>query len=92
MTDSVSMIEILPSLLSADFAHLGQHIAQVEAAGAKIVDIVVPQAEQAQPYIMGTLMVADAADRHRIALAEQPDSFGEEVLRRSVRVSRHATR
>jgi len=37
MTDSVQMIEILPSLLSADFARLGDHIAEVEAAGATML-------------------------------------------------------
>ena len=37
MTDSVQMIEILPSLLSADFARLGEHIAEVEAAGASML-------------------------------------------------------
>lgn len=37
MTDSVQMIEILPSLLSADFARLGAHIAEVEAAGATML-------------------------------------------------------
>lgn len=31
------MIEILPSLLSADFSRLGEQIAQVEAAGAKML-------------------------------------------------------
>ncbi|MBI2686569.1 MAG: ribulose-phosphate 3-epimerase [Acidobacteria bacterium] len=31
------MIEILPSLLSADFARLGAHIADVEAAGASML-------------------------------------------------------
>lgn len=37
MTGSVQMIEILPSLLSADFARLGAHIADVEAAGASML-------------------------------------------------------
>lgn len=37
MTDSVQMIDILPSLLSADFARLGAHIAEVEAAGATML-------------------------------------------------------
>lgn len=37
MKDSVQMIEILPSLLSADFARLGAHISEVEQAGAKML-------------------------------------------------------
>src|SRR5271154_2662677 len=33
------MIEILPSLLSADFAHLGDEIARVERAGASFLHV-----------------------------------------------------
>ena len=44
--------------------------------------LTIPNAEHAQPHIMGTLMVSDAADMHREAMAAQPDTFGEEVLRR----------
>ena len=33
------MVEILPSILSADFARLGEHIAQVEAGGASILHL-----------------------------------------------------
>ena len=33
------MVEILPSLLAADFAHLGEEIAKVEQAGASILHV-----------------------------------------------------
>jgi len=33
------MIEILPSILAADFAHLGEEIAKVESAGASILHV-----------------------------------------------------
>jgi ribulose-phosphate 3-epimerase len=33
------MIEILPSILSADFARLGDQVAQLEAAGCRSLDI-----------------------------------------------------
>jgi ribulose-phosphate 3-epimerase len=33
------MVEILPSILAADFAHLGEEIAKVESAGASILHV-----------------------------------------------------
>jgi ribulose-phosphate 3-epimerase len=33
------MVEILPSLLAADFAHLGEEIAKVEHAGASMLHV-----------------------------------------------------
>ena len=33
------MIEVLPSILSADFAHLGDEIAKVERAGASFLHV-----------------------------------------------------
>ncbi len=54
----------------------------LEAAGARLVDITIPRAEEAQARLMGTVMAADAADVHRAAMEHQPETFGEEVLRR----------
>ncbi len=63
-------------------SHVRAAAKALEAAGATLVDVTIPNAEHAQPHIMGTLMVSDAADMHRNAMAAQPDTFGEEVLRR----------
>jgi aspartyl-tRNA(Asn)/glutamyl-tRNA(Gln) amidotransferase subunit A len=55
---------------------------ELEAAGAKLMDIDIPDADQAQANTMGALLVADAADVHRDAMTQAPESFGSEVLRR----------
>ncbi|HEU0121853.1 MAG TPA: ribulose-phosphate 3-epimerase [Bryobacteraceae bacterium] len=74
------MIEILPSLLSADFARLGAHIAEVEKAGAKMLhfDVMdghfVPNLTIGTPVLQSIRKVTKAhIDVHLMIL--NPDSY-----------------
>jgi aspartyl-tRNA(Asn)/glutamyl-tRNA(Gln) amidotransferase subunit A len=53
-----------------------------EAAGAKLVDVIVPRAEESHPRTSLCLLAADMADLHRERMKNQPDLIGAEVLRR----------
>jgi aspartyl-tRNA(Asn)/glutamyl-tRNA(Gln) amidotransferase subunit A len=54
----------------------------LERAGARLIDIVVPSAEQAQTNIHICTARADMADIHRNEMELRPDAIGPEVLRR----------
>lgn len=54
----------------------------LERAGAHLVDVDVPNAEDAQAHTMSSIILADMADAHRGRMEEQPDTIGPEVLRR----------
>ena len=53
-----------------------------EAAGATLVDVIVPRAEESHPRTSLCLLAADMADLHRERMKNQPDLIGSEVLRR----------
>jgi Asp-tRNA(Asn)/Glu-tRNA(Gln) amidotransferase A subunit family amidase len=54
----------------------------LERAGARLIDMVVPSAEQAQTNIHICMARADMADIHRDEMELRPDAIGPEVLRR----------
>jgi ribulose-phosphate 3-epimerase len=74
------MIEILPSILAADFTRLGEQVAQVEAAGARIlhVDVMdghfVPNLTLGPPVVESLRKATDLIfDVH--LMIEDPDRF-----------------
>ncbi len=54
----------------------------LERAGARLIDMVVPSAEQAQTNIHICMARADMADIHRDEMECRPDAIGLQVLRR----------
>jgi aspartyl-tRNA(Asn)/glutamyl-tRNA(Gln) amidotransferase subunit A len=63
-------------------ARVTEALSVFEAAGARLVDVVVPRAEESHPRTSLCLLAADMADLHRERMKKQPELIGTEVLRR----------
>jgi ribulose-phosphate 3-epimerase len=80
---------VAPSILSADFARLGEQVDEVLAAGARVIHVDVMDGHFVPPITFGPLMVGAIADRVHSAggmidvhlMIERPERQVEEVAR-----------
>src|SRR5580704_13713793 len=74
------MIEILPSILAADFAHLGDNVAPLEQAGARMLHVDIMDGHFVPNLTIGPPVVASLRKATNLALdvhlmIEDPDRF-----------------
>ncbi|MBV9802558.1 MAG: ribulose-phosphate 3-epimerase, partial [Solirubrobacterales bacterium] len=80
---------IAPSILSADFARLGEQVGEVLAAGARVIHVDVMDGHFVPPITFGALMVGALADQVHEAggildvhlMIERPERYVAEVAR-----------
>src|SRR5271169_4668164 len=80
------MIEILPSILAADFARLGEEISKVERAGASILHVDVMDGHFVPNISLGIPVVESIRKATRLPLdvhlmIQQPELYIEDFIR-----------
>src|ERR1035441_696874 len=75
-----SMVELLPSILSADFARLGEQVAAVERGGATVIHVDVMDGHFVPNITIGPLVVKSLRRATKLPLdchlmIENPDEF-----------------
>src|SRR4051794_41927410 len=90
---------VAPSILSADFAHLSDQVAEVMDAGARVIHCDVMDGHFVPPITLGPAIVGSLADQVHGAggtldghpMIERPERHAREVVKaRAGMVSRHS--
>ncbi len=86
------MVEILPSILAADFARLGEEIAKVERAGASILHVDVMDGHFVPNLSLGIPVVRVNPENYQTTIERSPDDYRPGSLRTRVHPGRRRSR